>query len=301
MDLSTDFLRTFATLATCKSFSIASGKLHKSQSATSTQIARLEEQAGLKLIDRTQRPLKLTEAGEIFLGYAREIITRVDALSCSLRSLSTGNFGEVRIGATRSVGTFLLPKIVQGILREFASLKILLITQPRALTYQLLQEGTIDFAVVMSDLPPKGFRVTPLRSEPLCLVASPKHPLAKQKMLSAQQLRESRFISGIRGNGYSEMLDQLSEQSGLPEPRATLQISTLQGRTEAAKAGLGVTVLPQFLIQSAIRNGTLTKLALKDTRLVAVQIMLVQRARTTPRANVDQAMKLMVEKLRHRG
>jgi DNA-binding transcriptional LysR family regulator len=300
MDLSTDFLRTFTTLATCKSFSLASGKLHKSQSATSTQIAKLEEQAGLKLIDRSQRPLKLTEAGEIFLGYAQEIITRVDALSCSLRSLSTGNFGQVRIGATRSVGTFLLPKIVQGILREFSNLKILLITEPRALTYQLLQEGTIDFAVVMSDLPPKGFRITPLRSEALCLVASPKHPLAKQKTISAQQLQESRFIIGIRGNGYSEMLDQLSEQSGLPEPTATLQISTLQGRTEAAKAGLGVTVLPHFIVHSAIRIGTLTRLTLKNSRLVTVQIMLVQRARTTPRANVDQVIKLIVEKLRQR-
>jgi LysR family transcriptional regulator, transcriptional activator of the cysJI operon len=299
MDLSTDFLRTFTTLATCKSFSIASGKLHKSQSATSTQIAKLEEQAGLKLVDRSQRPLKLTEAGELFLSYAQEIITRVDELSHSLRSLSAGNLGEVRIGATRSVGTFLLPKIVQGILKQFSNLKILLITQPRALTYQLLQEGTIDFAVIMSDLSPKGFRVTPLRSEPLCLVASSKHPLAKQKIISAQQLQKSRFITGIRGNGYSEMLDQLSEQSGLPEPSATLQISTLQGRTEAAKAGLGVTVLPHFVVDSAIRIGALTKLTFKNIRLVSVQIMLVQRARTTPRANVDQVMKLIVEKLRH--
>jgi DNA-binding transcriptional LysR family regulator len=298
MDLSTDFLRTFATLATCKSFSIASGKLHKSQSATSAQIARLEEQAGLKLVDRTQRPLKLTEAGEVFLGYARDIITRVDELSHSLRSLGTGNFGEVRIGATRSVGTFLLPKIVQGILKEFSNLKILLITQPRALTYQLLQEGTIDFAVVLSDVPPRGFKVTPLRLEPLCLVASPKHPLAKGKNISTRQLQEARFIIGIRGNGYSEMLDQLSERSGLREPAATLQISTLQGRTEAAKAGLGVTVLPQFVVSGALKNGTLAKLNVKNLRLLAAEIMLVQRARTTPRANVDHVKKATIEKLR---
>ena len=299
MDLSTDSLRTFATLATCKSFSIASGKLHKSQSATSSQIAKLEEQAGLKLIDRSQRPLRLTEAGELFLGYAREIITRVEELSHSLRSLSTGSLGAVRIGATRSVGTFLLPKIVQGILREFSKLKISLITQPRALTYELLREGTIDFAVIMSDLPPKGFRITPLRPEPLCLVASPRHRLAKQKNISAQQLERSRFIVGVRENGYSEMLDQLSEQSGLPEPTATLQISTLQGRTEAAKAGLGVTVLPEFVVLSELRNGTLAKLNTKNIHLLAAQIMLVQRVRTTPRANVEQVKKLIVEKLRH--
>ena len=299
MDLSTDFLRTFTTLANCKSFSIASGKLHKSQSATSAQIAKLEDQAGLKLIDRSQRPLKLTEAGEVFLGYAKQIISRVDELSHSLRGLSTGNFGEVRIGATRSVGTFLLPKIVRGVLKEFSQLKILLITQPRALTYELLREGTIDFAVVMSDVPPKGFRITPLRSEPLCLVASPKHPLAKHKTISPQHLGSVRFIVGIRGNGQFELLDQLSEESGLPEPSAILQISTLQGRTEAAKAGLGLTVLPLFAVSSALRNGTLARLNVKDLRLAAAEIMLVQRARTTPRANVDQVREAIVRRLRH--
>jgi len=300
MELSTDFLRTFITLATCKSFSITSGKLHKSQSATSTQVAKLEEQAGLKLIDRSQRPLRLTEAGEIFLSYAKEIVTKVDEMSDSLRRLSTGNLGEVKIGATRSVGTFLLPKIVRGILREFSKLKILLITQPRALTYELLQEGKIDFAVVLSDIPPKGFKVTPLSSEPLCLVASSKHPLAKHKKTSAEQIKKSRFIIGIRANGYSEMLDQLSKQSGLPEPSATLQISTLQGRTEAAKAGLGVTVLPRFVVQSSIKSGTLTEVTVDDIHLPTAEIMLVERSRITPRANVELVKKLIVDKLRKR-
>ena len=297
MDFSTDSLRTFITLATCKSFSIASGKLHKSQSATSTQVAKLEEQAGIKLIDRSQRPLKLTEAGEIFFDQAKEVIARVDELSHSLRNLSTGSLGEVKIGATRAVGTFLLPKIVQGILKNFSKLKILLITQPRELTYQMLREGELDFAVVLSDIPPKGFKVTPLRPEPLCLVTSPKHPLARRKSLSARQLEKSRFIMGIRGNGYSEMLDQLSGQSGLPEPSATLQISTLQGRTEAAKAGLGVAVLPQFVAQSEMRSGALRKLTIKNIQLSGAHIMLVQRRRTTLRANVELVKKLIVAKL----
>jgi DNA-binding transcriptional LysR family regulator len=297
MDLSTDTLRTFIALASCKSFSIASGKLHKSQSATSTQVARLEDQAGIKLIDRSQRPLKLTEAGEILFGYAKEIIARLDELSHSLRDLNSGSLGEVKIGATRAVGTFLMPKIVQGILKDFSKLKILLITQPRALTYQMLQEGALDFAVVLSDLAPKGFTVTALRPEPLCLVVSPKHPLARQKTLSAQQLEQYRFIVGIRGDGYSEMLDQLSGQSGLPEPSTTLQISTLQGRTEAAKAGLGVAVLPRFVVQSDMRNGALRRLTVRNIQLPSAHIMLIQRRRTTPRANVELIKKLIVAKL----
>jgi LysR family transcriptional regulator, transcriptional activator of the cysJI operon len=298
MDLSTDSLRAFVTLATCRSFSIASGKLHRSQSATSTQIAKLEEQAGIKLIDRSQRPLKLTEAGEIFFTYANEIITRVDALSHSLRDLSSGSLGEVKIGATRAVGTFLLPKVVQSILSDLSKLKILLITHPRALIYQLLQQGSLDFAVVLSDLPPKGFKVTPLRPEPLCLVVSSRHALAKQRRISVRQLETSRFIVGIRDNGNSEMLDQLSGQSGLPEPATTLQISTLQGRTEAAKAGLGVAVLPQFVVHGDIRTGSLKKLSLKNLQLSKAHIMLVERSRATPRANVELVKRLIVDKLR---
>lgn len=297
MDILTDLLRTFTILSECRSFSLASGKLHKSQSATSTQIAKLEEQVGLKLVDRSQRPLKLTEGGELFLQYAREVLSRTDELTAVLGRLSDGTTGEVKIGATRAIGAFLLPKIIQSVLKEHPGLKILLVTQPRALTYELLQEGKIDFAVILSDRRPKGFRVASLKAEPLCLVTFSKHRLAKKKIILPKQIAQMPFIVGVRGNRNTDMIDEICKQSGMPQSSAALQISTLHGRKEAAKAGLGVTVLPRFVVQSEMRSKSLTQLRIKGIDLGSAWIMLVERTRLTPRANVELVKSLIKERV----
>jgi len=297
MDMLTDLLRTFTMLSDCKSFSLASGKLHKSQSATSTQIAKLEEQIGLKLVDRSQRPLKLTEGGEVFLQYAREVLSRTDRLTADLRRLSAGDMGEVKIGATRAVGAFLLPRIVRSILKEYPGLKIQLVTQPRALTYELLQEGKIDFAVILSDRRPKGFNVESLKAEPLCLVTFSKHRLAKQKVILPKQIAQLPFIAGVRGNRNADMIDEICQQSGMPQ--SSVQGADLQGsgRKEAAKAGLGLTVLPRFVVESEIKNKSLTQLRIKGVDLGSAWIMLVERARLTPRANVELVKRLIKKKI----
>jgi DNA-binding transcriptional LysR family regulator len=115
MDISSDFLRTFVQVSKVGSISEAARTLHKSQSAVSTQIASLEDQAGLKYFDRSERPLRLTESGHIFLRFAREFINRTDALGRSLNELASGVAGEVRIGATVSISAYLLPRFVIGL------------------------------------------------------------------------------------------------------------------------------------------------------------------------------------------
>ncbi len=80
MDVSTDYLKTFVAVSECQSFSLAASRVHKSQGAISTQIAKLEKHARIQLIDRSQRNFKLTEAGEIFLVFARDTLARADEI-----------------------------------------------------------------------------------------------------------------------------------------------------------------------------------------------------------------------------
>src|SRR5262245_39002072 len=101
MDISTESLRTFIAVCECKSFSLASARVHKSQVAISTQVAKLEEQAGSKFIDRSRRQFRLTEEGEFFLNFAQEILTKTAAAQQSLQALHARLGDEVRIGTTR--------------------------------------------------------------------------------------------------------------------------------------------------------------------------------------------------------
>jgi DNA-binding transcriptional LysR family regulator len=141
MNVSTDFLRTFIAVCECKSFSRAAARVYKSQGAISAQIARLEEQAGSKFIDRSRRQFRLTKEGELFLNFAQEIVAKTEAAQESLQALHNRVQNEVSIGTTRSVGIYILPEVISSIAKQFPDLKMSLLTQGRALNIRASPAG----------------------------------------------------------------------------------------------------------------------------------------------------------------
>ena len=297
MDVSTDFLRTFIAVCEFKSFSLATARVHKSQAAISTQIAKLEEQAGSKFIDRSHRQFRLTQEGELFLNFAREIVARTNAAQQSIQALHERLTEEVRIGTTRSVGIYLLPDAISRIAKNLPKLKISVLTQGRTLTYERLQQGSVDFAVVLADTVPRGFFARPLRPEPLCYVISPKHPLAGKKTISREELKTVTFITGLKGNDFSDMIDEIFEKDGVPRPAGCITINSLRARKEAVRAGVGITVLPNFTVTDEVQRKTLKILAVEGVRLPDIRLMIVEARRRTPNANIERVRKVLEETL----
>jgi DNA-binding transcriptional LysR family regulator len=294
MDVSTDYLKTFVAVSEC-SYSLAVSRVHKSQGAISTQIAKLEEQAGIKLIDRSQRHFRLTEAGEIFLTFAKETLAKAQQVKRLFEELNAGIKGEIRIGATRSVGIYVLPDIIRGLAKEFPSIKLSLFTQSRMPIYEQLKKGELDLAVVLSDSSPGGLVTKPLRSEPLCFVVAPHHPLAAKRVVSLKQLNATPFAIGIKGNEFSDMVDLILERKGVAIPTRGVTISNLQARKEAARAGVGVAVLPGFAVRNEVRDGTLKKLVVKNIQLDDTYLMLVEPARKYAKPGIE-LVKTFLEK-----
>jgi DNA-binding transcriptional LysR family regulator len=297
MDVSTDFLRTFIAVCECKSFTLAAARVHKSQAAISTQIARLEAQAGSKFIDRSQRQFRLTKEGELFLNFAAELVAKTDAAQQSLQALHNRVQEEVRIGTTRSVGIYVLPDVIVGLAKDCPNLKFSVLTQGRTLTYERLQQGAVDVAVVLADAVPRGFFGKSLRSEPLCFVISPKHPLASKKIISREEFKTVPFISGVKGNDFSDMIDEIFEKDGIARPTGSITINNLRVRKEAVRAGVGITVLPNFAVREEVRNKTLKVLAIEGGGLSDTQLMMVDARRRSPNANVELVKKALEKKL----
>ena len=298
MDVTTDYLKTFVAVSECKSFSLAASRVHKSQGAVSTQIAKLEEQARVPLIDRSQRTFKLTEAGELFLAFARETLAKAYEMGKLFEELNLGIKGEVKIGATRSVGIYILPDILSRITREFPRLKLSLLTQSRDPTYEQLKKGELDLAVVLSDTTPAGLVANPLRSEPLCFVISSHHPLAAKRTIALKELDSTPFAVGIKGNEFSDMVDSMLERKGIPIPTNGFTISNLQGRKEAARAGVGVAILPVFAVRNEIRDGSLKQLVVRGIHLDDTYLMLVEPARKPAKPSVKLIKSILEKNLR---
>jgi DNA-binding transcriptional LysR family regulator len=154
--------------------------LAKSQSAVSTQIALLEKDLGIKLFDRTKRPLDLTEAGRLFLDFARDVLNKTEDFERYVSELSSGVAGSVKIGASTSVGTYILPAIISQLLRKFPKLNVSVSTQPRSLVFESVRRADVDFGFVLSDKPPGALESRTLKTERLCLFVSSNHALAKK-------------------------------------------------------------------------------------------------------------------------
>lgn len=257
ISVSIDYLRAFVAVVEENGFSNAALKLHLSQSAVSTQVRLLEERVGVTLLDRSKRPPRLTEVGRTVLAFGKQLGSTMDDLERYLQEFSSGISGEVRVGAISSISAYLLMPIVFRLLRNSPNLKISVTTQSRSLLYDAVRHSGVDFAVVLSDERPENLSFDVIRSERLCFTVSSKHFLRSKKPLFVKDLRGAPFVHSLEGREYTKMVDRLLDRVGLKDVKLAMRVSNWQSIQEAARAGIGIAVLPKFVIDhDQKRRGT---------------------------------------------
>jgi DNA-binding transcriptional LysR family regulator len=277
MKLSTATLAYFLEICREKGFSQAAHKLEKSQSAISTQIALLEKDLGIKLFDRSKRPLLLTEAGQLFLEFARDVLNKTEDFERYVSELSSGIAGAVKIGASTSVGTYILPLIISQLLRKFPKINVSVSTEPRSFVFESVRRADVDFGLVLSDKPPNGLQCRSLKSERLCLFSSSNHALARKRWIKIGDLVSFPFVVGPHGTEYTEMITRILGSYGLSDHKVAARISNFEGVKEVVRAGFGVGLLPYFMLRREIREGGLQQLNVQGFNAVAT-IMQIQRS-----------------------
>lgn len=166
----------------------AAEKLLVSQPALSRQIADLEEELGVKLFERKPRHLVLTPAGQYLQEQAREIIALSEKTKENLRS-STLITGDLTIGAGESYGMQRIMNVVSEIIKDYPSVKIHLFSGDYTVTERRLNHGTLDFAVIMGDLPLTNYESLKLPEEDVWgLLIPDDDPLKDKKFIEPQDL-----------------------------------------------------------------------------------------------------------------
>jgi len=248
ISVSIDHLRAFIAVFEENGFSNAAVNLHLSQSAISMQVRLLEQRIGATLFDRSKRPPRLTEVGRTVLDFGRQLVSTTGDLERYLQEFSSGISGEVRVGAISSISSYLLMPIVFQLLTNSPNLKISIITQSRSLLYDAVRHSGVDFAIVLSDEKPDHLAVDVIRSERLCFAVSSKHFLRPKKRVFVKDLRAAPFVHSLEGREYTKMVDRLLERAGLKNINVAMRVSNWESIQEAARAGVGIAVLPKFVI-----------------------------------------------------
>lgn len=204
-------LKYFVKSAEYLNFSVAAKHLYITQSTLSQQIKQLEFELGFELFIRNSRHISLTEAGEVFLPFARKTILDAEDGVQRLHDLQHVKTGMLRVGVTYSLSTVLTEGLL-SFMKAFPGIKLEIFYKTVDELLLLLREHKVDF--ILSYKPLSGaldIDSMPLFENTLALVVSKEHPLASLRTITLQELSGKPIILPSKGLQARTMLDKLLE------------------------------------------------------------------------------------------
>ena len=252
-------LRAFTAIAETGTFTAAAERVHVTQAAISMQIRQLERETGVRLFVRAPRRVLLTEAGEKLLERARVILREHDAALNELAALTGADKGRLRIGsASAMVSGDPLPQILKKLKAAHAAVETSVFSGTSEDLVQRLMNGEIDAAFVSLPVEARGVQTELLNEDYLVAIASPRHKLAKQKVVSAYALSSEKLILGERGGNTRRLIDQFFAQAGVT-PNVAMELSRLSAIKRMVEEDMGVGIVPLQSVQEEVARGTLVR------------------------------------------
>ncbi|CAM5411006.1 LysR family transcriptional regulator OS=Streptomyces glaucescens OX=1907 GN=SGLAU_19475 PE=3 SV=1 [Streptomyces glaucescens] len=286
-------LVTFEKVATVLSFTQAAAELRYAQSSVTSQVRALESSLGVELFDRLGSRIRLTDAGERLLPYARQILE----LTEEARSAVAGSeepSGVLTVGTMESLTNHRLPPLLEFFHHRYPKVRLSLRTTIGDETRQALRQGTYDLGFLMErETVHPGLETEVLAVEPLALVAAPGHPLAGRPVGTADLTAQS-LLATEPGCAYRDLFER--ELTSLA-PVSFMEFGTIEATKRAAAAGLGVSLLPEITVAAELAEGVLVRLDWEPPFTLRTQLAWRSGKRLPAHARLflEQARRLVAE------
>ena len=255
-------LRTFKTVADLSSFSLAAQRLKLSQPSISYQVKELEEALGLPLLDRLGKRVQLTEAGTLLYGYARRMLDVLDDATVALEEMRGIKRGTLRVGASTTVGIYLLPAALGAFKKLHPGLVISLEIGTRARVQEQVLGNELDLAVVGPALKDPGLAIIPFLSDELVVIAPAGHPLAGRRGLTLKDLAGEPFVMREAASGSRWSLEKAARKDGV-KLQVAMELGSNGAIKHAVESGLGLAVISRFACALEVSSGRLVELQVR--------------------------------------
>jgi DNA-binding transcriptional LysR family regulator len=259
-------LKVFCTVAERGSFTRAARIVHLSQPAVSLQIQSLEEFFETKLFDKTGKQVSLTVAGKILYEHAKHIIGHYDEVVKEINKLTGKMKGAVALGASTTLGNYILPQIITEFKKIHPKIKIKLRIGNTERIEDLMHSGFVDFGIVEGKTSRSTTKTERLISDRLALVVHPKHTLTRKKSVSILDVTREPFILREQGSGTRQHIEKFLHKHGLNIN--DLHVALIMGSTESIKsaveAGTGIAILSRWAVRKEVEDGRLKTVNFKE-------------------------------------
>lgn len=273
-------LRTFLTVIKLGSFTRAAHELSLTQPAVSGHIAALESEFGMALFNRTGKKIVLTDAGSILQKGARDILDRVEDLKGELNDLKALRGGTIRIGASKIIGVYMLPRILMAFRDQFPDIELQISIHSAHTISAQVEDNAYDLAIVGEgdQIASRNIGTKVIGEDRLVVIASPHHPLANRQFVSIKDLGDEPFILSGRLTASLQSLKAQLAELGV-NLKSSIEMDEAGAIKRAVEEGAGLAILSRSVVERELREGRLVELELENHVLKRNILMLWRQDR----------------------
>jgi len=288
-------LKTFQTVAKLLNFNRAAEILNYSQSAVSAQIKLLEEDLGVPLFDRLGKSVRLTEAGHMLVQYSQRML---DIEKETLAKVAGWEepYGSLSIRIPQSIGTYLLPSVLSEFTTQFPKVGLDISSCAYHSLQHELKAGLIDVAFLLADsIPFSELKAELLRIEPLVIVSSPDHPLAKKSVMHIRDLTGQSILLPKHDCSYKMLFEQILTEEKV-DSATFMELNSIEAIKQCVIKGIGVTMIPMMSVAQEIAQQKLKILPWSEEKLETAILMIWHKEKwlsPTLQAFMDTVKKVM--------
>lgn len=238
-------LRYVVAVARTGNFSRAAEQCRVAQPSLSQQIRKLEDELGERLFDRMRRGAKLTPFGESFLRRAVKILEEVEAAKRDARETNSLLRGSLTIGVLPTIAPYLLGDVLVQFSEQFSGVQTVIHEDTTAQLIKQLISCEIDLAIASRPIDEERVVVRDLFVEELKLALPPKHPLARKRTVSLDDLRDERLIVMKAGHCLGDQVLGFCNRSDI-NPRISFRGAQLETIQTLVRSGAGISLIPEM-------------------------------------------------------
>ncbi len=255
-------LEAFIQVAHHRSFSRAAEALFLTQPSVTARIQSLEREIGERLFERTGRSVTLTDAGHAFMPHAQRALTAVQEGTDAIEAVRHGDIGSIRIGASISIATYVLPGVLKRFREERPRVHVHLSTGQTEDQIEKLLAGEIHLAVTKLTQHPEVESLH-LYNDDLALVVAPGHAFARRGRASIAEAGKEPFLFFERSSSYHSLIYSMFLRAGVV-PESVMELDSMEATKHMIEAGLGVSILPLISVKRESTQGSLVIVDIKD-------------------------------------
>jgi DNA-binding transcriptional LysR family regulator len=288
-------LEIFVKVAELKSFSKAAQALRLTQPTISEHIRTLEQELGVRLLDRLGRGAEATRAGQLLLSHATRMLQLQRETLQAMDSFQGRLAGDLHVAASTIPGEYVLPALIGRFKEKFPDIVIsLLIGDSRAVVDWVI-DGRAEVAVVGARLGHRGIEYRELMPDELVVVVPVAHPWHGKKEIALADLRAEPMLLREQGSGTRAAFESALAQAGqdLSTFRIVGEMGSTQAIKQAVKAGVGVSVISRRAVDEDSRSGLVWCLKIRDLKVTRAFHIATHRDRS--RSPLAEAFRSFVE------